>query len=237
MLIYSAHNGLIRLWVILNAYLSHMFAKTTLLDLLRVTRFIAYYLIYHISLYFILMYLGMKKRGRPCGPARDLLVKSAGRAYIFNQLTRVSPPYITCTIQQRGGVGWPTNPRKNNKKIMLTWQWWSGENSFFHTFQNARFSSSAPFSFIPYIYSISFASLCRLQLRSTCNSALHRLQLRFTSLRFTALMRVGPYAGRDRKSSPRSLCGAGQVQGRPMWGGLARFSIPKCIEYILSVGF
>jgi len=33
----------------------------------------------------------MVKRGGPCGPTRGPLVKNAGRADLFNPLTRISP--------------------------------------------------------------------------------------------------------------------------------------------------
>ena len=37
----------------------------------------------------------MAKRGGSCGPARGPLVKNAGRTYLFNPLTRISPPHIS----------------------------------------------------------------------------------------------------------------------------------------------
>jgi len=54
------------------------------------------------------MALGMSKRGGPCGPAHSPLVKNAGRADLFNPLTRISPPHISPR---------PANPQE--KKIVI----------------------------------------------------------------------------------------------------------------------
>jgi len=44
----------------------------------------------------------MAKRGESCGPVRGPLVKNAGRADLFNPLTRISP-------RASSWAGWPAN--------------------------------------------------------------------------------------------------------------------------------
>jgi len=57
----------------------------------------------------------MAKRGGPCGLARGPQVKNAGRANLFNPLTRISPR--PARASQRDGAGWPANPQE--KKMSL----------------------------------------------------------------------------------------------------------------------
>jgi len=48
----------------------------------------------------------MAKWGGPCGPARDPQVKNAGRTYLFNPLTRISPPRISPrSVRANSGAG------------------------------------------------------------------------------------------------------------------------------------
>jgi len=60
--------------------------------------------------------IGMAKSGGPRGPARSPLIKNVGRAHLFNLLTRISPPCITCGLTTgRAGV----QARKPKNKLTL----------------------------------------------------------------------------------------------------------------------
>jgi len=59
----------------------------------------------------------MTKRGRPCGPLCDPLVKNAGRANLFNPLTRISPSRISprpARASSGAGRAGPLTRKKKN---------------------------------------------------------------------------------------------------------------------------
>jgi len=67
-----------------------------------------------------LIELGMAKRGGPCGLVRGPHVKNAGRANLFNPLTRISPPRISSQpARASSGAGWPANPQEKKSVIFL----------------------------------------------------------------------------------------------------------------------
>jgi len=67
--------------------------------------------------------IGMAKRGGPCGLTRGPLVKNAGRADLFNPLTRISPPRISprpAQASSRAGLADPlTRKKKKWMKVFL----------------------------------------------------------------------------------------------------------------------
>jgi len=63
----------------------------------------------------------MAKRDRSCGPARDPLVKIAGRADLFNPLTHISPPRISPQpARASSGAGRAGPLTRKKKKLALS---------------------------------------------------------------------------------------------------------------------
>jgi len=64
--------------------------------------------------------VGIAKRGGSCGPVRGPLVKNAGRADLFNPLTRISPPCISLRpTRASSGTGRAGLLTRKKKKLSL----------------------------------------------------------------------------------------------------------------------
>jgi len=63
------------------------------------------------------VFLGMAKRGGPCGLARNPHVKNAGRANLFNPLTRISPQ--PARANSGAGRAGPLTRKKKKSVIFL----------------------------------------------------------------------------------------------------------------------
>jgi len=59
----------------------------------------------------------MAKRGGPCGPTRGPLIKNAGRADLFNPLTRISPPRISQRPARTSSGAGRAGPLTRKKKM------------------------------------------------------------------------------------------------------------------------
>jgi len=62
----------------------------------------------------------MTKRGGPCGLARGPQVKNAGRAELFNLLTRISPPRISPQPARASSGAGRAGPQTHKKKLALS---------------------------------------------------------------------------------------------------------------------